>query len=224
MTKPHWYRTSILASLVTGCIVLAACGGSNSGEDKATHTEVAGNRPANATPDTKNMPDTTAASWNFCASENGMCNFSGTRQVRYGSSGLYKYATYNGSVRCVNSVFGDPVPGKMKACSVSVPQLDGNAPTAPQTRPTAQGGNITLAWIAPQTNADGSPLTNLAGYRVRYGTRSGSYSNMVQIDNPHVLNHMLKSLSPSTYYLTVSAYNALNIESSASAEVSKSVQ
>jgi predicted secreted protein len=38
------------------------------------------------------------------------------------------------------------------------------------TRVTA--GTLDASWIAPTTNTDGSPLTNLAGYRVYYGTNS----------------------------------------------------
>ncbi|MBA3597186.1 MAG: fibronectin type III domain-containing protein [Methylibium sp.] len=205
--------------------MLSACGGSNGGDAKATTARGDGDRPAEASLATEDSSDATAAAWSFCSSEQGMCTFSGTRQVRYGNGGLYKYATYNDGVRCASSVFGDPVPGKVKACSVSVAQTDdAETPTAPQTRPTTQGGNITLAWIAPRTNADGSPLTDLAGYRVRYGTSSGSYSSTVEIDDPHKLNHVLKGLPSSTYYLIVTAYNSANIESLASVEVSKSIE
>lgn len=205
--------------------MLSACGGSNGGDAKATTALNDSDGPAEASLAREDSSDAMAAAWSFCSSEQGMCSFSGTRKVRYGSGGLYKYATYNGKVRCTNSVFGDPVPGKVKTCSVSVAQTgDVEAPTAPHTRPTTQSGNITLAWIAPQTNADGSPLTDLAGYRVRYGTSSGSYSNTVEIDDPHKLNHVLKGLPASTYYLVVAAYNSANIESLASAEVRKSIE
>jgi hypothetical protein len=223
MTEPRRHRLSLLLLLAT-CAALTACGGSNGGGDKATPTEVADNQPAGATPES---PDVTTASWRFCASEQGMCNFTGTRQVRYGTGGLYKYATYNGGVRCNNSVFGDPMPGKVKACSVSVAQTgesgSGDSVETP-TPPSVKNGRITLAWIAPQTNADGSPLTDLAGYRVRYGTSSGSYVNTVQIDNPNALNHVLQGLPASTYYLTVTAFNSANIESHASVEVSKAIE
>ncbi len=40
-------------------------------------------------------------------------------------------------------------------------------------------GDATLSWDPPTTNADGTPLTDLAGYRIYYGTSSGSYSQNI---------------------------------------------
>lgn len=44
--------------------------------------------------------------------------------------------------------------------------------------PVPSGNSITLAWQAPDTNSDGSRLTDLAGFMVYYGLRSGIYTNM----------------------------------------------
>src|SRR5262245_40711351 len=51
---------------------------------------------------------TSTGQWTFCASEGGMCTFSGTQQVRYGANGAYVYQTLSDGVFCSNSVFGDP--------------------------------------------------------------------------------------------------------------------
>jgi glucose/arabinose dehydrogenase len=55
--------------------------------------------------------------WTQCASENGVCSFSGTREVRYGANGAYAYYTFTNSVNCTNAVFGDPLVGTGKQCS-----------------------------------------------------------------------------------------------------------
>jgi hypothetical protein len=34
-------------------------------------------------------------------------------------------------------------------------------------------GQATLSWTAPDENTDGTPLINLAGYRIYYGTSRG---------------------------------------------------
>lgn len=57
--------------------------------------------------------------WNFCASENQYCSFSGTKTVRYGVNGSYYYRTPTNGVLCSNSVFGDPLFGVAKQCSYS---------------------------------------------------------------------------------------------------------
>jgi len=59
---------------------------------------------------------TTTINWVYCAPENGICSFTGTRQVRYGADNIYAYKLGAGSIDCNNTVFGDPVFGFVKAC------------------------------------------------------------------------------------------------------------
>jgi Glycosyl hydrolase family 59 len=54
--------------------------------------------------------------WTQCASENGICFFTGTMQVAYGNSGHYNYGTFTNGTACNNSVFPDPDVGVVKAC------------------------------------------------------------------------------------------------------------
>ncbi len=49
---------------------------------------------------------------------------------------------------------------------------------------TATTGSATLSWQPPTENADGSPLTNLAGYVIRYGKQSDALTLEVKISNP----------------------------------------
>jgi hypothetical protein len=59
----------------------------------------------------------TTSGWVYCAPENGVCSFSGTRQVRYGANNIYAYQSASDSIICSNAVFGDPVFGVVKSCS-----------------------------------------------------------------------------------------------------------
>ena len=56
-------------------------------------------------------------------------------------------------------------------------------------------GSATLTWTAPTQNTDGSPLTDLAGYRIRYGTSPGNYSNTESINNPGVTSFVINNLA-----------------------------
>ena len=60
-----------------------------------------------------------AATWQTCASENGLCSFSGTKGVRYGSGSTFVYGTFTNGVTCGNTAFGDPTFGVAKHCEVS---------------------------------------------------------------------------------------------------------
>ena len=85
-------------------------------------------------------------------------------------------------------------------------------------------GSVTLSWQSPTFNADGSLLTNLAGYRVYYGTSSGSYSRTVQVPNKSMTSVVIEGLAPARWYFAVKAYNSSGIESAFSAQVSKLIQ
>ena len=54
--------------------------------------------------------------WTKCADENGTCSPAGAATVAYGASGSFVYKAVAGAVACNNGVFGDPVPGALKAC------------------------------------------------------------------------------------------------------------
>ena len=88
------------------------------------------NNPSPTTP-------TSNTSWNYCGSEGGQCNFSGTREVRYGASGNYSYGIFSTGVGCNNGVFGDPLYGTAKSCEYAG---DTTSPTAPTNNPPATSG------------------------------------------------------------------------------------
>jgi hypothetical protein len=85
-------------------------------------------------------------------------------------------------------------------------------------------GSATLSWNPPTTNTDGSPLTNLAGYRVHWGTAVGSYPSSVRLDNPGLASYVVDGLAPGTYYFAVTAINSAGTESRFSNAVSKTIQ
>lgn len=87
----------------------------------------------------------------------------------------------------------------------------------------ASMGSVTLTWQPPTVRTDGSPLTNLAGYRIHYGTSSGSYPNVVVIHNGGVTSAVVGNLPPATYHFVISAFDAMGLESGYSPAVSKTI-
>jgi hypothetical protein len=88
--------------------------------------------------------------------------------------------------------------------------------TAP---PSSSNSSVTFSWVAPTENNNGSPLTNLAGYKIHYGTASQDYSQVVALNNPSLSRYVLDSLPSGTYYFAITAYNSAGIESSLSGEI-----
>jgi hypothetical protein len=84
-------------------------------------------------------------------------------------------------------------------------------------------GSATLSWTAPTQREDGTALTNLAGYRVRYGNAPVSYPNQVQIANPGITTVVVENLPAGTYYFVATAYDSNGRESEFSGVVSKTI-
>ena len=89
---------------------------------------------------------------------------------------------------------------------------------------TATTGSVTLSWTAPTKNTDGSSLTNLAGYRVHYGTAPGSYTQSVQLPGKTLTSVVIEDLAPARWYFAVKAYNSAGVESNFSSSVNKLIQ
>lgn len=84
-------------------------------------------------------------------------------------------------------------------------------------------GSATLSWTPPTERSDGSALTNLAGYKIRYGTSENELATLVTVDTAGVSSYVVDSLSAGTYYFVISAYDSTGAESRASAVVSKTI-
>lgn len=84
-------------------------------------------------------------------------------------------------------------------------------------------GSATLKWQPPTSNTDGSPLTNLAGYVIRYGTSPTDLATEVRITNAGLTTYVVSDLVPATWYFQVSAFNSSGVESAPSATASKTI-
>ena len=84
-------------------------------------------------------------------------------------------------------------------------------------------GSATLSWMPPTQNTDGTPLIDLAAYKIYYGTSPGSYSDEIYIDNPGITTYVVDNLVPNTYYFVSTSINSTGIESVFSNVAIKSV-
>ena len=82
---------------------------------------------------------------------------------------------------------------------------------------TAEAAEQSLTWTAPTTYNDGTPVTDLAGYKLYTGIASGSYQQSVDTGNR--TSYTLSALSDgATYYFAVTAYDTAGVESAYSNE------
>ena len=64
---------------------------------------------------------------------------------------------------------------------------------------------VSLSWVAPTQNVDGSALTDLSGFVISFGTNPEMLSRSVFVDNPSVDTFVFDNLAPGTYYFGVRA-------------------
>ncbi len=91
------------------------------------------------------------------------------------------------------------------------------------TAAAATTGSATLSWEAPQENTNGTPLTDLAGYTIYYGTSSAAMTQTIQITDPTQTTYVVNNLSAGTYYFSVAADAADGTQSAQSALGSKTI-
>lgn len=85
-------------------------------------------------------------------------------------------------------------------------------------------GVASLSWMPPTQKADGSTLSNLAGYKIYYGTEIGNYTEVITIDNPGVANYVIENLLAGyTYYFVLTSYDTDGNESGYSGVGSKTI-
>lgn len=78
-----------------------------------------------------------------------------------------------------------------------------------------------LTWTPRTQNTDGTPLKNLAGYRILYGASTAAMSRTIDIPNPGVTSYVVDQLSPATWFFAVKAYTTTGKESDPSNVESK---
>ncbi|MBT8092273.1 MAG: fibronectin type III domain-containing protein [Gammaproteobacteria bacterium] len=96
-----------------------------------------------------------------------------------------------------------------------------------RTKTTVTGpglSSVALSWVATTHNEDGSACTDLAGYKIYWGTTPGSYPNSVTINDPDATTYVVDNLSPGTYEFVATAFNTSDVESAYSSPATKVVQ
>ena len=83
---------------------------------------------------------------------------------------------------------------------------------------------MTLNWTEPTTNTNGTPLTDLQGYTVEYGTSASALNEVDTIDSPTTTTFTVANLAAGTWYFAITANASDGTQSSLSNVVSTTVQ
>lgn len=97
----------------------------------------------------------------------------------------------------------------LPAFSIVVQPAAGAVSPPPTTSPS---GSVTLSWSPPSETTSGTPLTNLAGYHIYYGSTT-SLGSEVTLPNPGLTRYVISGLTATTYYFQMTAYDTNGVES-----------
>jgi hypothetical protein len=75
----------------------------------------------------------------------------------------------------------------------------------------------------PTQNTDGSPLKDLAGYHIYYGTVEGQWTSTITVLDANETSYVVSGLTAGTYYFTVVAFNSEGMDSPQSNVGSKKI-
>lgn len=99
------------------------------------------------------------------------------------------------------------------ASSGSTTGSTGSTTPPPGSTPPAATSSVTLSWSMPTQNVDGTPLTDLAGYKVYYGQESANLKSVVDVRGATVTTAVVEKLAPGRWYFALSSYTADGVES-----------
>jgi hypothetical protein len=103
-------------------------------------------------------------------------------------------------------------------------QSQSTTAAAPAAVPqSAESGSATLSWEVPTTNTNGTPLTDLAGYRIYYGSSATDLDQSVQLPTVGLQTYVIDDLQTGTWYFAIMAVTNAGTESALSNIVSKTI-
>lgn len=111
---------------------------------------------------------------------------------------------------------GTPAAADAGAYAITITVSDGSltASLALTVTVTTTGTkSATLTWTAPTERTDGAALTNLAGYRIYYGTSAAALNQQADVTNPSLTTFVVENLSAGTWYFAATAVDSTGVES-----------
>jgi len=211
--------------LITASLILTACGdgslfSSSLGDSSNAPSTSPGTPSGNSVPLISGKPQTVATVNQPYAFKPDASDPNGDVLV-FQVSRLPPWATFNAATGEISGVPPTGSTGTFGDIRISVTDGEANAALPAfsitvadsTTSPGPATGSASLSWTVPSQNDDGSPLTDLAGYRIYYGVASGDLNQRLDITSPATTSIEIPSLSSGTWYFAMASVNAAGTES-----------
>jgi Putative Ig domain len=213
-----WFKRFVGPAFVT--LTLSACGGGG-GASPATSTAAAltiSGKPATTV--------VAGAAYSFAPTASNP----GSGTLTFSATNSPSWASFDAATGALTGTPPASAVGTYSGIVISV--SDGSTSASLQafsivvTAPAGTGsgtGSATLSWTAPTVNADGSALTDLAGYNIYYGQSADALSHTVSVSDPSVVTYTLPNLGSGTWYFSITSVTSTSAESALTNVVSKTI-
>jgi hypothetical protein len=150
--------------------------------------------------------------------------------LRFSAASLPTWASLDPATGRITGTPGESDEGIYESITITVADATHSIVTPPfsitvinDVVPESGSGVAALQWETPPSKVDGSPLDDLAGYRILYGHDSADLDQSVFISDPSVTSYQFSTLETGTWYFAVVAVNASGLEGPPTTVASKSI-
>lgn len=146
--------------------------------------------------------------------------------LRYSATNLPTWASIDPDNGLITGTPGPNDEGVYEGITIVVADAGRRAESAPFTITVLANiptGMATLRWEAPPSKLDGTPLDDLAGYRILYGRSSDDLDQSVLIDDPSITSYEFTALDKGIWYFAVVAVNSGGLEGPPTVITTKSI-
>ena len=202
-----------LFGCVTVCILLSGCSGgdSSSNSSQSQNTAIQSGSTSSVAPlDLSGVPSVIVAAGTRYSFRPTVSSGLNPVTLSFSIENAPKWASFNRASGELTGVPDETNVGNYSDIVIAVTDGQTSARLNPYSIAVTQvqNGSVTLTWIPPTENVDGTPLTDLAGYQISYGHSATSLDQIVRIDNPGTDSYVVANLAAGEWVFTVEAYNA----------------
>jgi hypothetical protein len=148
--------------------------------------------------------------------------------LRFSAANLPTWASLDPASGRISGTPGASDVGVHESITITVADATHRVATSPFSitviEPLESGTGIaSLQWDTPPSKVNGSPLDDLAGYRILYGRNSSDLDQSVLIDDPATTSYQFSALPSGIWYFAVVAVNTYGLEGPPTTLMSKSM-
>jgi hypothetical protein len=148
--------------------------------------------------------------------------------LRFTANNLPPWASMDPNTGRITGTPGENDLGEYESITVVVADASGQTESDAFTITVITGGAggagvASLQWETPPSKVDGTPLDDLAGYRILYGRTADELDRSILISNPSTTSYEFSTLDSGIWYFAVVAVNAGGLEGPATTPAQKSI-